>query len=114
MQRAKLAMPFHSCRSCAAVGPPPLFGSRWAQARVAVWYWELPAASRFRVVLLNCPLLSGSGKSGTPCERTQRAYASAAVAAVAACAEPPGPADDGLPVHAADVRARVAAAMMTA
>jgi hypothetical protein len=73
MHRAKLAMPVHSCRTAAAVGAPPLFGSRCAQAWVAVWYWELLAESWSMVVLLNCPALLGSGKSGTPWERTQRA-----------------------------------------
>src|ERR1700735_177741 len=71
MPRATLAMPSHSCCTSAAVGPPPLFGSRRAQAWVAVWYCELLAESWPMVALLNSPALLGSGKSGTPSERMQ-------------------------------------------
>src|SRR5215472_8419933 len=113
MHRAKLAMPFHSWRTSAAVGPPPLFGSRCAQAWDAVGYWELLAASRAIVVLLNSPALLGSGKFGTPWERTQRAYARALeLADPAASDEPPEPVDDGLALHAAS-RTTAVVAMMT-
>jgi hypothetical protein len=75
----------------------------------------LLAASWCRVSLLNCPALPGSGKSGTPRERMQRAKASAlAFADPPAFDEPPEVVDDGLPSHAAGSRPKAAVAMIMA
>src|SRR6266702_123967 len=114
MHREKFSMPLHSCRTSAGVGPLPPFGSRCWQVWVAAWYWELLPATWFRVVLLN-PLLLGSGKLGTPWERMHWAKASRwEVADPPAFGELPGPAGDGLPLHAAASRARAVVAMMAA
>ena len=50
-----------------------LLGSRCWQARWAAWYWELltPSCCGFPAVFETAPLLSGSGKFGTPWERMQ-------------------------------------------
>lgn len=115
IHRAKLAMPFHSCRTSAWLGPPPLLGSRCPQAWVAVWYSEVLAASCRMVALLNCPALLGSGKSATPWARTQRAKASALeFADPPAFGEPPELVDDGLPLHAAASRVSAPVVMIAA
>jgi len=57
----------------------------------------------------------GSGKFGTLCERMHWEKASSwEFADPPAFDEPPGPVDDGLPLHAAASRTRAAAAMMAA
>src|SRR5580704_10110855 len=106
MHPANVLMSLHDCCSSAWVGPLPPFGSRCPQAWVAALYWELLAASWFRVALGNPPLLLGSGKFGTPRERTHWAYVSSWEFAdrefvdPPAFVEPPEPVDDGLALHA--------------
>src|SRR6266705_303345 len=79
-------------------------GFRFAQAYVAALARDSPTLRNARTAasLGICPLLSGSGKSGTPWERTHRAKATAdgEFADPPAFGEPPGPVDDGLPPHA--------------
>src|SRR5579871_678549 len=75
-----------ACWLCAAVGTPP--GSRCRQVWSAEMYCSdmrsrpadagepsFPPCAKSTVI---CPLLLGSGKSGTPCERMQATYAKAA------------------------------------
>src|ERR1700722_9393453 len=108
--------------SSAWVGWPPgeraPFGSRYPQAWVAAWYCELLTPSCCGVRFGNTPLLLGSGQFRTPCERTQRAKASAwsvfvdcESADARAFAEPPAKVDTGLPPNVAAGRARAAVAM---
>jgi hypothetical protein len=72
------------------------------------------------VTLGTPPLLVGSGKADTPCERMQWEKATALelaaweLAGPPAFDEPPGPVDDGLLAHAAVSRARAAATMAAA
>lgn len=97
--------------SWAWVAPLLLLGSRCWQSFSAAWYWELLTPSC--CALGNFALGCGSGKFGTPCERTQREKArSWEVADPPGFDEPLEPADDGLLLHAAASRARTAVAMM--
>ena len=77
MHRANVRMSLHDCCSSAWVGwlPGP-FGSRCMQALWADWNWELLTPSCCRLTLGIAPLLSGSGKFGTPLERMHVANAS--------------------------------------
>lgn len=85
------------------------------QALWADWNWELVTPSCCGVSLGISPLLVESGKFGTPLERMQRERASCReLVDPPAFDEPPEPADDGLPPHAATSRARPAMAMMAA
>ncbi len=85
MHRANACMPFSTCRTMAcgqspvsshcwseALSAPPLFGYMCWQARWAAWSRELLTPSACASALGSCPLLSGSGKFGTPCGRMQR------------------------------------------
>jgi hypothetical protein len=62
-----------------------------------------------------CPLLSGSGKLGTPWERMHREalIAERELADPPASGEPPAPAGDGVLLHAAASRAAAAMTAMT-
>jgi hypothetical protein len=68
MHPAKFRVPLHAC-CISAWDNPPLFGSRYAQARWAVSYWDLLTPSCCAVSFGIDPLLSGSGKLVTPSER---------------------------------------------
>jgi len=67
------------CCTWAGLGPLPLFGSRWLQARWPAWTLELlaPSCCEVSLDLSNAPLLFGSGQFRTPWERMQRAKATA-------------------------------------
>jgi DNA-binding response OmpR family regulator len=115
MQRAKLSMPFHSCCTSATVGPLPPPGSKCWQAWVAASKTESLTPS-CRGVCLGIPSLpAGSGKFGTPRERTQREKATSweFTSPPAFCAAPE-PVDDGLAPHAAASRTTAVAAMAAA
>jgi hypothetical protein len=70
MHWAKLRMPFIA-RCITPRLTPPLLGSRCAQAVWAVWYRESLTPNCCAVPFGIVPLLSGSGKLGTPWERMQ-------------------------------------------
>ena len=72
MQRANVVMSVRICCTTAGEGgtPGPPYGSRCPQACVAAWKRRLPAASS-TWLFGHTPLLSGSGKFGTPSERMQ-------------------------------------------
>jgi hypothetical protein len=108
MHRAKFSMPVIIRGTWAWVG-----WSSCAQALWATWNRELPTPTCCGVTFGTPPLLVGSGKSGTPCERMQREKATAdgESADPPALGEPPGSAEDGLPLHAAASSARPAVAM---
>jgi len=99
MHPAKFREPLHACCISAWDNPPwSLFGSRSPQALVAAWYWELLTPSCCAVSLEIDPLLSGSGKLGTPWERMHWENASGPFDA-----EPPGkddPPAEGEPTFA--------------
>jgi hypothetical protein len=115
MHRAKFTMPLIICGTWAWVG-----WSRCAQALWATWNWELLTPICCGVTLGTPPVRVGSGKAGTPCERTQWEKATALelgaweLTGPPAFGEPPEPVDDGLPPHAAASRARAAVAAMAA
>jgi hypothetical protein len=126
MQRAKGSMPRSRSGTSAAGNwsSSPTGSKRW-QAFSAAASWELLTCSC--CALGNFALLApawGSGKSGTPCERTQRVKAtsrafadppaSGELAGLPALDELREPVDDGLPPQAAASRARAAATMMAA
>ena len=93
----------------------PAGSKRW-QSFSAAWYWELLTPSCCALGNFASPTPGwGSGKFRTPYERMHWEKASSGeFADPAAFDEPPEPADDALPLHAAASRARAAAAMMAA
>ena len=115
MHRAKSSMPLVIRGTWAWVG-----WSSCAQALWAAWSWEVLTPTCCGVTLGTPPLLVGSGKAGTPCERMQWEKATAwelaawELAGPPAFDEPPGPVDDGLLPHAAVSRARAAATLAAA
>src|ERR1700730_5218601 len=98
------------CCTSAWFGPLPPFGSRCWQALWADWSWELLTPSCCEGSLGVAPLLSGSGKFGTPLERMQWEKAICReFVDPPAFDEPPG-----LPLHAAASSARPTMAIMAA
>src|ERR1700722_2646843 len=79
----------------------PVSGSRCWHAFRAAWSWELLTPSCCAVSLGTPPLLLGSGKYGTPCERMQpeKATADWERADPPAVDEPLEAVADGLPPH---------------
>ena len=58
------------CWACCC-NDPPVAGSRRWQALWPAWSWEVLTPSSCALTLGSVPLLSGSGKFGTPWERMQ-------------------------------------------
>src|SRR5581483_9589759 len=64
------------CRNESALSAPPVLGSSCWQAARAARSWESLTPNVAASPLERFPLLSGSGKLGTPCARMQVEYAS--------------------------------------
>jgi DNA-binding response OmpR family regulator len=122
MQLAKGSMPRRSIGTSAGGNwsSVPAGSSRW-QAVSAALSWELLTRSccapgNFALLAPAC----GSGKLATPCARTQREKERSGPPALGAVPAPPGfddgpvPADGGVLLQAAAIRATVAVAMMAA
>src|SRR5579864_8640215 len=82
---------------------PPV-GTKCWQDRWATWNWDVVTPNDCASPFGRLPLLSGSGKFGTPWARMQAEYATAD----AEVDDPPAPVGDPLPLHAAASSARTA------